>query len=243
MVHRTSKQAKFTDRDLEILDHLMRYRLTTREILQRLFFEDSDISAVSKVTTRLIDRGALNKGDLDGERVYYTIGSYGAEIFGLNRNKAKLLGPQARVDNYAILQFCCGGEITRQRLLVRELRPIFGGKIPPKKLRPAMYYLDDEGAQKRLACIRVEQGSEPDHIVRRARDFLERAVTNPVLDRLVREHQFMITILTTYPQKKLQIEEAILRHSWPITFRVEAIDGLAEVAALGRRARTQREVL
>jgi hypothetical protein len=48
---------RLLDRDYEILEHLMTYRVTTREVLHRQFFADSELNAVSKVTTRLTEKG------------------------------------------------------------------------------------------------------------------------------------------------------------------------------------------
>lgn len=39
---------RLLDRDYEILEHLMTYRVTTREVLHRQFFADSELNAVSE---------------------------------------------------------------------------------------------------------------------------------------------------------------------------------------------------
>ena len=54
-----SRRPQLTDRDFRIFDHLRRYRLTTREILHQLFFSDLDLTAFTKVTSRLVDGGYL----------------------------------------------------------------------------------------------------------------------------------------------------------------------------------------
>jgi hypothetical protein len=73
---------RLLDRDYEILEHLMTYRVTTREVLHRQFFADSELNAVSKVTTRLTENGYLARHEFLANSVYFTLGLRGAKLFG-----------------------------------------------------------------------------------------------------------------------------------------------------------------
>ena len=46
-------------RDRAILDHILRYRLTTNAVLHRTLFPEQSMNAVTKVTARLCQRGLL----------------------------------------------------------------------------------------------------------------------------------------------------------------------------------------
>lgn len=223
-------KTRLSDRDYEILDHIKRYRMTTRDVLQKLFFADSDISAVSKVTSRLLQMDVLQKYALDADRVYFGLGEIAAKLHGLSASKASAHGPQALIDNYAVLQFCCNGAVPRERLLVSELKQYIGD-IRGKKLRPGMFYIDYQGGQSRLAAMRVDHGSSPAHLIRRSREYLERVVANPGIASLIRQKSLMLTILTAFDDKKTQIEDCISRQEWKVFFRVEVVKGLRPLLA------------
>ena len=73
---------RLLDRDYEILEHLMTYRVTTRDVLHRQFFSDSEVNAVSKVTTRLLENEYLARHEFLANSVYFTLGLRGAKLFG-----------------------------------------------------------------------------------------------------------------------------------------------------------------
>ena len=69
-----TKTPRLGDRDYEIFEHLTRYHITTREVLRRLFFSDSEENAVTKVTSRLTLHGYLNRYELYPPRTYFVVG-------------------------------------------------------------------------------------------------------------------------------------------------------------------------
>jgi hypothetical protein len=107
MPHRPSRNPRLQDRDLEILEHVMRYRMTTPEILHRNFFSDSERNAVTKVTSRLSEHQFLQDYPLFGGQTYFSLGTRGAQVMGLSRRKVGPLGPQALFIEYGTLAFCC----------------------------------------------------------------------------------------------------------------------------------------
>lgn len=64
MTRKRTRNPRLSDRDYELFEHIMRYHLTTREVLHRLFFSDSDENAVTKVTSRLVLHGYLSRYEL-----------------------------------------------------------------------------------------------------------------------------------------------------------------------------------
>jgi hypothetical protein len=232
MAQRRGKNPKLVDRDYDILDHVSRYRLSTREVLHRLYFNEAEMNAVTKVTSRLVDYGFLNRFELHSGKSYFVFGPEGAKLFGISPKKCRPLGPQSLICEYAILQFCCLSQDTRERLLVREL----AAKLPNltgKHLRAGYYYLDHNGERPRLSAMRVDHGADSAHIVRKARADLESLILNPAIRGLVETQRFMMAILTVTEQKVQDIQDSLLRHSWPIPFRVEAVPDLAPL--MGRR--------
>lgn len=230
MAKRVTKHPRLVDRDYEILDHLRRYRLTTREVLQRQFFSDLELNAVTKVTSRLVDHGFLNRYDLYSGHSYFVIGPEATKLFGVSPKKCKPLGTQALPREYGILLFCCMAETPRERLLVSELQkklPDFTGKHTDC----GHYYLDHDGSMVRLANMRVDQGGPPDHVARKCRDDLEMQMRHTPVRTLVEQDRFMVAIITATDEKAAAIKEALKRHTWPVRFRVEPVPQLAELLA------------
>ena len=106
MPRRPTKKPRLGDRDYEIFEHIMRYRLTVPEVLHKLFFSDSELNAVTKVTSRLVLHNYLNRYELYDPRVYFTIGPEAARFLGLSQKKtkgARLPGPGPGVRHLGLL--------------------------------------------------------------------------------------------------------------------------------------------
>lgn len=222
MPKKRTKHPRLVDRDYEILDHIARYRLTTREVLHRLFFSDSEVNAVTKVTSRLVENRFLNRFDLHSGKSYFVFAPNSARLLGISLKKTKALGPQALVQNYGILQFCCLSEHPRERLLVQELAQRFTD-LRGKHLRAGSFYIDSQSGETRLASIRVDHGGPSAHLVRKCRADLENIVSNKAIAALISEQRFMFAILTANEQKVRDIQETLKRQTWPVQFRVEAV--------------------
>lgn len=220
---------RYIDRNEAILEHVMRYRMTTPAVLHRLFFEDSERNAVTKVTSRLCDQRMLASHCLHGSHVYFSLGKAGARHRGLRAGLVKPLGPQAIYREYGILSFCCLGQKLRTRLRFAEIyrdRP----QLIAKHLDSSHYYLDRESKDSgtRLGYIWVEAGGSTDHIIRTVqRKIIEPRLSVPTLRELIHRGQFLVAIVTYHEEKRRQILEALsgLRAT-TVTFRVEVFPEL-----------------
>ena len=231
MPRKPTKNPRLVDRDYDILDHLARYRLTTRDVLHRLFFDDSEINAVTKVTSRLTDHGFLNKYEWAPNRNYFVIGRESARIMGVSPKKCKPLGSQTLPKELATLMFCCMGDERRERLKVSELQKQYPDLLA-RKIDNSHYYVDraEDGAV-RLAFIRVDQGGTCDHIARRCEKDLEDRANMPSFRQLVDSDRFMIAIITASDDKAERVRETIRRRTWPVRFRVAVVKELAQLIA------------
>lgn len=218
------------DRDHEIFEHLARYRLTTREVLHRLFFEDSQINAVSKVVSRLVKSELLAPHPLDASRKYFTIGPAAASRLGLPRKWCKPLGSQALPNELGTLLFCCGGAATRRRLKVGEIAKKQPGLLG-KGVDSSHYYLEEnpETEQTLLGYIRVDQGGPPDHIARKCAQDIEKRTKTPALRELIESDRFVIAVVTCSEAKLEAIRENFARRQWNVRFRLEFREELASL--------------
>jgi hypothetical protein len=223
-----TKTPRLGDRDYEIFEHLTRYHITTREVLRRLFFSDSEENAVTKVTSRLTLHGYLNRYELYPPRTYFVVGPRAASLLGISPKKTKELGPQSLIREYATLAFCCLGTERRERLSVSEIRKRHEQLLQPK-LDSSHYYLDNDGETTRLAYIRVDYGGPPEHIVRKCKEDLADRYCHQAFKELIDSDRFLIAIVTARKEKAAAIHEAIKLRQWPNRFRIEVVPDLVNL--------------
>jgi hypothetical protein len=230
MARPPAKYPRFVDRDEEILKHILRYHFTTREVLHRLFFADTEINAVTKVTSRLTQLEYLVRHEFQS-KVYFVIGETGRKRFGVSAKKTKPLGPQSLVAEYGTLAYCClGAKPDRERLTVREVHQLYPDLVH-KKLDSSHYYLDHDAERPRLALIRVDHGGAPDHLARKCKEEILRRAQIPVFHQLITYQRFIIAIPTVTDEKAVAIREAVARCRVSAPVHIEVVPGLADLVA------------
>ena len=145
-----TKALRLRERDWDIFAHILKYHMTTRAVLHRLFFADSNMNAVSKVTSRLLEHGYLNRHSLHQPRTYFTLGPKAASLFDLSRRKTLALGSQSLPHEFGMLNYCCLSKTPRERLRVSEVLQQYP-TIIAKKVDSSSYYLDHDGASATAA--------------------------------------------------------------------------------------------
>ena len=221
MARPSRSNPRLQDRDYEILEHVMRYRLTTPEVLHRLFFDGLDRNAVTKVTSRLCDDEFLLSHALYGSNTYFTLGRRGAKVTGLGSKKVGPLGPQACYREFGTLAFCCLSLQQRERLRVRDINEKFPQAFA-SRLDSSHYYIDHDGTVARLGFIWVEAGGPVDHIIRTVQqDIIDRRRAVPFLKEYIEGQRFVVAIVTCTQEKKEAITLALKQVSTPVLFRVE----------------------
>lgn len=94
-----------TERDIEILTHVSRYRLTIRQVLDRLFFPGGASS--KNVLQRLLDEKRLQSRRFSSTGLsYYQLTLRQAREFSCPENRAKSFGAAALHENLAVLWHC-----------------------------------------------------------------------------------------------------------------------------------------
>jgi len=220
------RNPRLQDRDYDLLQHVLRYRLSTPEILHRLFFQDSDRNAVTKVTSKLCVSQFLLSHQLYAGYTYFTLGRRGAKVVGMSRCKTGPLGPQALYREYGTLAFCCRSEMPRERLRTAEIMRRHPEYISGR-LDAGHYYLDEHESIVRLGYIWVEGAGEINHIVRTVQDaIIEQRRSVPALRQLIEEGRFVVSVVTLNDDKKSEIQRALNGLATTVFFRVEVVPEL-----------------
>ncbi|HRK35091.1 MAG TPA: hypothetical protein PLJ47_10900 [Candidatus Hydrogenedentes bacterium] len=129
-----------------LLDHVIRYRFTTTQIVHNLFYPDATVHAARKAVQR------LSTGDqpmLEGVRIAPRV--HVLQLHG--RGKIGVITAWSR---YALLHFCCAQERKRIRLTETEFYALMGtDKIPGVDPNNQHYFLVPE-ASTRLGIAFVD---------------------------------------------------------------------------------------
>ena len=234
--HARKARGKLVDRDYDILESFLRYRIHTRESLRGEFFDDSELNAVSKVVSPLEAGGFLNSYELDPPSKYWTLGPEGCSLFGLSVKKSLPLGPQALLDDLGALLFCRAGKTPRRRLTLGEVSKRLPG-TPLTELRATRFYEEEHGGERdRLGIIWADGGRPPDSVVRKCADVVRKKLETPALRQLAERGLLVLAVVTANKIRAEHIQEAIRRRDdWPVEFRVAARPGLTPAVLRARR--------
>jgi|GEM_PF-3251256 hypothetical protein len=93
-------------RDLEILRHVDRYRLSVNEVLHDLYFPGTQPNAVTKATARLCREGYLRPFPLVPSRRYFVPGPRAISVLGCSTRRSEPLGPQSLPTEPGVLEYC-----------------------------------------------------------------------------------------------------------------------------------------
>lgn len=112
------KAVRFSDRDMTVFRyHLPRFRLTTNEVLRRLFGVSS-VNTVNKWVSRRRDQGYLTTARLTGDAAidFHQATDKAVEQFGLDENVAGPFRGQTLPRFYGMLSFCWLGPRPHRKL-------------------------------------------------------------------------------------------------------------------------------
>ena len=214
----------------QILEHVLRYRITTNSVLHQLFFAEQQLNAVTKVTARMCRSKLLSKYPLYHPRSYFTLGPVAVQQLGASPHRTLPLGPQALPTDYAVLAYSTLGPTKRQRLTPDELRQQCPWLLEPMLDFP--HCLDTTGDSPVLELLRVDLGGPPDHVARKCdADIQVRRPLRP-LEQLIRQKQFRLVIVTGASHKAAAIRAALDQHIWPdaLQIRLAVVSDLLSLA-------------
>lgn len=231
------------DRDRDILEHIARYRLSTPEILFNLFFEDDVVApnAVTKVTSRLVERDFLRRFDLYNSHHYFTLGKRGAKAIGVKPKRVGAgLGKQALYKELGVLYFCACPQRRRKEREKQKLDPAYvpntwvrliqseiDAEYPELHHRDndrSCYYHDSSQHGEIPGLIWVDGGGDVEHVLRKVQqDLIAPRLELPGLRERIREGRFVVSIVTYLEEKRRQIAAAVPTLRTAVRFRVVTV--------------------
>jgi hypothetical protein len=196
--------------DIRILQHIGRYSLTLRKVLQVMFFDGRSPQTVLK---RLEKLGYIQRmeRELLGKFSYYQLTRRGAAIVNISGHRAKPMRPKGLAQDLAALWFCCMGDSPRKRLLDSELRSLFGAPIGNNIIFAAQEH--DEPAVFRLYI------PDPDCNLERYASTLKNGAHKVCADekllRWIERGTYQFAVLLTNEDRKDQLAKLIREGEFP----------------------------
>lgn len=176
-------------RDRQILDHVHRYRLTTRACLQQQFFAGAGPSAASKVVGRLVANGYLRECALASGFSYYVLGREGRELVAAPADADRPFTEQSLPLAYGFLAFCVAHGV--RRLTSAEFLSAFPEHARPR-MKTGSYYADARHTPARLGTVLVDRGNPPKLILRKFHRLLTQHYRLPNFAERIQAGQFAL---------------------------------------------------
>ncbi len=175
-----------------MLDHLKRYRITTKETLELALFTGERTKSFNNVIYRgLIKKGLLESRELSGSRVFFQLTEQGTREAEAPADAAKPLTAGKLFELYAELLFCCHDTPSHPKLTTEEFNHWFPGRLGERRLG-AGYYIDEDAGVRRLGRLLVDLGRN----LPNARDVVLRDV-RALGDDFLGERRFTIAVITS----------------------------------------------
>ena len=183
-------------RDRQILEHVGRYRLTTRPALDKLFFPSS--SGCGNVLARLLSNRMLRRRPgLPGRRSHYQLTEKSAAEVGVPVSRTVQSGPQALREALSILAYCVlevrpASTTSRMRLEVAELAELTGARFGPG---PSPHVLEVSEEHRIYRVSTPSPTTRSGSIVRGAATWLEKATATEALKSWVQAGKYAYLVL------------------------------------------------
>jgi len=221
LVARGRKVERLQDRDDAILTHVNQYRMTTREVLHSQFFDDdSELNAVTKVTSRLCKSDHLVRHDLIGTSSYFVLGKKGGRRFGSSRIVGKPLNVQSLYMNWANLLYCAADFDRRSRLSVSELRQHYPTLLV-KGIHAENYNIEAFGDKKRIVFLSIDASGNVQHVIRKTKEAILKRSRSPYFAAFMEQKRFAVCCVTFTEQIEHKLLDSFARESMPCDVFVE----------------------
>ena len=192
-----------TDRDQQLIDLLVRYRLLTNKAIQRTVMQNQSMNAVTKVTARLCKSEIFSRYSLMPPQHYFTAGKKLANQNGWSIRKTEPLGPQALPTELAVLIYSTEIAANVRRLLPSEIK----NYMPwlPEGMQKAIYCIGGDGV---LQLVIIDLGGSPRHVSQKTQKVIDRKLEVSQLQEMAKTERLRLTVLTTSNEKA----QAIFKH-------------------------------
>lgn len=217
-----------TERDHDILEFVVRYRIGTSELLRKACFEPHTTTEnVTRVLQRLQRRELVHRVVAPNGFSYCTATRRTLELLGAEPRTPRPLTEQTLPVLLAVATYCVAKGI--RRLTSHEFSDLY-----PELWRPGMrsssYVLVEIDEKLRLELLIVDRGGAAHRINSRVRRVIAQRRGLPKFQALMKTGRFRIAVLTGTPEQAEKINRRVHRRPFgPIEVTTFVIPELAEL--------------
>lgn len=196
-----------SDRDLQIIAHVARYRLTTRSFIRELFLPAGSDNAANKVVARLVRARWLTDRTSGRGFSYLTLGTQAPlQMAGQPAPRVGSFAEQSLPLAYGLLAYCVRQGF--QRITRREFTEAFP-ELAAVQCQNSHFFVDNSADVYRLSTVLLDRGNAPRDLLRKLNRLAQQRYRLPAFLDLIRCRRFLITIITAEPRKARLLEQAI----------------------------------
>lgn len=231
-------------KQLEVLQHIRLFRITTQPVARRVCFEpDATPSAVDSFFTRLRKRGLVRAAKLAGtEKYYYLTRQAYQGVFNEPMTNERV-GSYALVEWFGRLLFCAQNPEARKKLHWSDFERLFPQLQDAGQQRRHVFFVDKETDIARLGLIYVDSANRFDRVVKRIRTELVGKLLSRAAWReyVIDGDRLTVAVVCTDELRAAQLRDELDAHThWPrIRFCFEGFRELLP-AVLRRHAESNR---
>ncbi len=215
----SSNRRSLGKRDRQIISDVVRYRMTTNEIVRTQYLPDAVPNAVSKITSRLVDGGWLTRHSLYDNRDYFTPGKRLCGQFGLPISRCRPLGTQSLASHLSVSAYCI--RANPQYRLLDEANFATTWFWIPEKLRTLPCVVESSSQETALRLVRVDLGGTPAHVAMKCHRDMNVRCNVAGFPKLLAERRLVLVVLTSTESKKELLVSALRKGDWPVNTRLE----------------------
>jgi hypothetical protein len=194
-----------------LMDHVVRYRFTTLDVVRRLFYPDATVHAARKAVQRLSN----------GERPMLESVRIAPRVNVLQLSDRGKIGVTTAWTRYTLLHFCCAQDRRRVRLTEAEFYGLLGtDKIPGVDPNNQHYFLVPE-ASARLGVALVDYRPTPHassgvtrssgrDLARKICNCWQRLAETPLLNEMHAQGLIVVSALVATEAKAALIHKAVV---------------------------------
>jgi len=214
-------------RDDNILEHIGRYHLSTRAVIEHLYFEDKTCDHV--IQRLLEERRIQSFPGLPGGLSYYQLTLSEARRRGVPQHRTQPHHASSLREALAVLWFCCMSGKKRKRIERRQLTKLFGrGKgfghphcAEETETESVIYRIYAPGPNSRN-----------DYRIRTLHEECKIALAHPRLAEWVMAEAFRFALIVETPGRHQTMKELVeLKGPWPVRIHLELVPDVGELAA------------
>ncbi len=242
-----TETTRLMERDEQILrDHFGRFRITTAEALQAVYWSDRTSDAVKKWSQRMRAGEYLRHGTLANGRQFFYPTHKTIVLAELPRRYAKPPKGYDLARFYGILSFCCLGPVKYEKISSLEFHRRFQ-QLCSQSLDQSLYYADTDFQSvqyprcNRIGYLLVDAGSRVRQVITRFRQVISQRLQVSLWHQWIERGRFIVTVVTADADKARRLQEALAAIRQPVPFRIEVRPDLLDVVPLEVTHAPERE--